>query len=248
MPGTSASPRPPGTGASPPASSGASRPAPPQTYSADRDVHILDRLSIIYRYRRIALSVFVLTTIAVMIQGYSNVQLYQAKAQVLIEDERSTAMPGIANADYYEDPVPYYNTQYRILRGRDLARRVVKKLDFQSVPEFNGTAKPADTPLTFVRNTTGRLLRLVRSAPAVAPEPPKPDETADESGYVTGFLGRVGVAPIPDSKLVDISFTSLDPKLAAQAANTLVDEYVAQNLEVHMQGTQSMLDWLGQGM
>src|SRR4030095_4263181 len=109
--------------------------------SVDKDVHILDRLAVIYRYRRIALSVFVLTTIALMIQGYSNVQLFQAKAQILIEDERSTALPGVTGTEYYEDTLPYYNTQYRILRGRDLARRVVKKLNLQNVPEFNGTEK-----------------------------------------------------------------------------------------------------------
>jgi len=217
---------------------------PGQTYSVDRDIHILDRLAIIYRYRRVALSVFLLTAIALMIQGYSNVQLFQARAQVLIEDERSTAMPGITNADYYEDPVPYYNTQYRILRGRDLARRVVKKLNLQTVPEFNGTAKPSPTPITMARDATERFLRrLTRTAPPEQ-EKPKPDETADESAAVSTFLGHVQVAPVPDSKLVDVFFTAMDPKFTAQAANALVDEYVNQNLEVRMAGTQGMLDWL----
>src|SRR5258705_9463626 len=146
-------------GTTPPTS--ATRPPQALTYSVGKDVHILDRLAVVYRYRRIALSVFVLTTIALMIQGYSNVQLFQAKAQVLIEDERSTAMPGIANADYYEDPVPYYNTQYRILRGRDLARRAVKKLNLQTVPEFNGTAKPSPTPITMARDATERFMRML---------------------------------------------------------------------------------------
>src|SRR5881397_2497630 len=67
------------------------------------EIHILDRIAVVYRYRRIALAVFVLTTAAMMIQGYSNIQVYQAKAQILIEDERSTAIPGITSTDntYY---------------------------------------------------------------------------------------------------------------------------------------------------
>ena len=60
--------------------------------AANDDIHILDRLAVVYRYRRIALTVFVLATAAMMIQGYSNIQVYQARAQILIEDERSTAM------------------------------------------------------------------------------------------------------------------------------------------------------------
>src|SRR6185436_8491781 len=200
-------PRPASSGPPPP---GGARPHQP-TYSADKDIHILDRLAVVYRYRRIALTVFVLTSIALMVQGYSNVQLYQAKAQVLIEDERSTAMPGIATSDYYEDPVPYYNTQYRILRGRDLARRVVRQLNLQDAPEFNGTAKPAPSPVATVRDSVKNLLRgLTKTTPAATTEAPQPDETAAESGYVTAFLSRVQVAPVPDSKLVDVFFTSAD--------------------------------------
>ena len=99
-------------------------------YSAASDeIHILDRLAVIYRYRRIAVAVFVLASAAMMIQGYSNIQVYQAQAQILIEDERSTAVPGITSTDntYYQDPEPYYQTQYRILRGRDLSRQVIKQ-------------------------------------------------------------------------------------------------------------------------
>jgi succinoglycan biosynthesis transport protein ExoP len=235
--------RPPSAGA-PLQAPGAANRQPAQTYSLDSNVHILDRLAIIYRYRRIALAVFVLTTIALMIQGYSNIQLFQAKAQLLIEDERSTAMPGITGESYFEDPIPYYNTQYRILRGRDLARRVVKRLHLATVPELNGTQKPAATPVSMLRDAAGRLIRLVTRSPALEQEPPKPDETADESALVSAFLGHVQVAPVAESKLVDVFFTSTDPKLAADATNALVEEYVAANLEVKLQGTQSMLDWL----
>src|SRR6266446_5568049 len=84
---------------------------PGQAYSLDSNLHLLDRLAVIYRYRRISLAVFVLTTIALMIQGYSTIQLFQAKAQLLIEEERSTAMPGITADRYYEDLISYYNTQ-----------------------------------------------------------------------------------------------------------------------------------------
>jgi polysaccharide biosynthesis transport protein len=232
--------RPTPAGSPPP---GAARSHQP-TYPTDKDVHILDRLAVVYRYRRIALTVFVLTSIALMVQGYSNVQHFQAKAQVLIEEERSTAMAGIAASDYYEDPVPYYNTQYRILRGRDLARRVAKKINLQDVQEFNGTEAPAPTPFSMARDAGDRLMRWITRTPPPVVEPPKPDESGDESALVSGFLDHVQVAPVPDSKLVDVSFTSNDPNFAATAANALVDEYVAANLEVRMQGTQSMLDWL----
>ena len=88
-------------------------------------------------------------------------------------------------------------------------------------------------------------LALVRPAPpAPVAEPPRPDETADEAAYVGAFIGRVNVVPVTGSRLVDVHFTGLDPKFTAEAANVLVDEYVAQNLEVKLQSSQNMLDWL----
>src|SRR5436189_2786932 len=80
--------------------------APPLTYGTDGDVHILDRLAVLYRYRRIAITVFVLTTAALMIQGYSTIPMFEARAQIEIDAERATALPGITTPDntYYEDP------------------------------------------------------------------------------------------------------------------------------------------------
>jgi uncharacterized protein involved in exopolysaccharide biosynthesis len=142
------------------------------------EIHLLDRIAVIYRYRRIVLAVFVLATAAMMIQGYSNVQVYQSKAQILIEDERSTAVPGITSTDntYYEDPEPYYKTQYKILTGRDLTRRVIKKLHLENVPEYNGTAvAPAGVP--FLSDLKQRGAQLISRAPTPAIEAPKVDET-----------------------------------------------------------------------
>ena len=51
-------------------------PAPtPSRYTPADDVYILDRLGVLYRYRFIAASVFVLTTLAIMFQGYTAVQV-----------------------------------------------------------------------------------------------------------------------------------------------------------------------------
>src|SRR4030095_15160427 len=98
------SPSPPRNAAAPPPSStgGASVP-PPSLYNPDADVHILDRLAVLYRYRRIAIAVFVLTTAAMMIQGYTTEKIFRAQARLLIEDERSAAVPGVSADNFYED-------------------------------------------------------------------------------------------------------------------------------------------------
>jgi len=220
--------------------------ASPAPFRADGDVHLLDRLAVLYRYRGLAISVFVLTTAAMMIQGYTSIQLFQASAQIMIEDERATAVPGLNSTDttYYEDPEPYYNTQYRILKGRDLTRRVIKQLNLAAVPEFNGTAAQPSTPATIVHDVVQRGLQAIGLNQRVARETPRLDETPDESNLVSAFIGRVDVAPIRGSRLVNVTFTARDPEFAAKAVNTLVNEYVDQNLQVRVQSSQNMLEWL----
>jgi capsular exopolysaccharide synthesis family protein len=227
--------------------SGPSGPSSPPSapFASGNDVHLLDRLAVIYRYRQVCVTVFVLVTAAMIIQGYSSIQIFQAQARLLIEDERSTAIPGLQNDQntYYEDPEPYFQTQYKILKGRDLTRRVVRTLHLDTVPEFNGTKPPPPTPISMVGNLTSRLMRYgTKSSPV--PEAPKVDETADESALVGAFIGRVGVDPVRGSHLVDVTFQSEDPKFAADAANALIDEYVSENLAIKLRSTQGMLDWL----
>jgi capsular exopolysaccharide synthesis family protein len=223
-----------------------SKPAAPQHYAPESDVHILDRIAVIYRYRRIAIAVFVLTSAALIIQGYSNVQYFRAQGRLLIENERATEVPGLNpnGEQFYEDPEPYFQTQYKILRGRDLTRRVIKQVRLDQVPEFNGTAKRPDTPLTLLANLRTQLTSAIwKTGPA--PEAPKVDETLDESALVSSFIGRVNVEPVRGSRLVDITFDAQDPLFAAKATNALMEEYVDQNLEGKLGATENMLQWLG---
>ena len=89
-----------------------------------------------------------------------------------------------------------------------------------------------------------RVLGLMQPKKEAPTEAPKVDEAPDESGLISAFINRVDVAPITGSKLVEVTFKSSDPKFAATAANTLVDEYVDSNLEIKLGGTQNMIEWL----
>ncbi len=220
----------------------------PAPYAVESETHILDRLAVIYRYRAVAISVFILSALAIVIQNFSTVPMFQAQARLLIEDERSTAIPGLNASEnqYYEDPEPYYQTQYKILKGRDLVRKVVTRLNLAAIPEFNGSAHRPATPIAMVRGSAEKLLGAVvgRSAPART-EPARPDESSDESALVDAFVSRLNVEPVRGSRLVDVSFQSTDPQFAAVAVNTLATEYVEQNLEIKLQTTQNMIEWLG---
>jgi capsular exopolysaccharide synthesis family protein len=107
--------------------------ASPLTRVRPAEIHLRDRLSVFFRYRWVAILAFLVVLAAAALQAYSKTPLYRATVRLLIEieDERSLAMEGVStsnNSPYAQDPEPYFQTQYRILTGRELAHRVVDRL------------------------------------------------------------------------------------------------------------------------
>jgi capsular exopolysaccharide synthesis family protein len=54
----------------------------------------------------------------------------------------------------------------------------------------------------------------------------------------------VTIAPVPKSRLVEVSFVAADPEFAARAVNVLAEAYVNQNMEVRRATVQNSLEWL----
>jgi capsular exopolysaccharide synthesis family protein len=222
--------------------------------SGSNNVHLLDRLSALFRHRKIAGAAFAIVVGVMMLQTYSKIPLYQASARVMIQDERATASVGTLNANdpvFWQDPEQFYNTQYSIMESRGLAKRVVRKLNLQNHPLFNGTAPQSRGPLSLVREarqTLGNSVRsLFKSAEnKAAAEAPAPDESAVESGLISQFLGGVQIAPQRQTRLVEIVYTSPDPAFAALAATTLAEEYAQQNLDLRLETINKNLAFLGE--
>jgi capsular exopolysaccharide synthesis family protein len=216
-------------------------------YPVDSQDHLLDRLAVVYRYRHIAIAIFVATFAVVMLNTYSTIPMYRAHARLLIQDERTTATGLQDTYYYYEDPEPYFQTQYQILKGRQLAAKVVAALHLEHEPEFNGTGVTA-TGLTGTlrgaRRQVRNAARAVRDLVTARPIAPATRNKPSSGASIDAFLSRIEVAPVPSSHLVDVYFESADPRLAARAADAIATQYVQQNLDFRLQSTQKTLDWL----
>ena len=71
--------------------------------------HLLDRLSIVYRYRYVAVSVLLLIVLGAMLRTFTTTPLYRAQARLMIEmeDENAAALAGALSGPstyYWEDP------------------------------------------------------------------------------------------------------------------------------------------------
>ena len=139
-------------------------------------------------------------------------------------------------------------TQYQVLRSRELALRVVEQLDLAEAPELNGKGpEPPVLQAAFVslqRAVTAALRRTV--AGSARRKPPAPAGPPSPNALATAILSRVRVTAVPNSHLVNVAFESADPELAAQAVNVLAEEYVRLNLELRLASTDETLNWLAE--
>src|SRR5919199_521334 len=131
---------------------------------SSQPTHLLDRLNAVFKHRRIAATAFLLVVTAMMVQTYSTIPIYEAWSRVQIQDERTMQVATLNANDpaFWQESGPYYQTQYSILQSRELARRVVRKLDLQNSPLFNGSAPPPRDPLSLARQARAAASAWVR--------------------------------------------------------------------------------------
>src|SRR6202047_963403 len=162
--------------------------------------------------------------------------VYEARALIEIQKENPDVptlqelfqIEGVSDA--------YIETQNRILKSENLARRVITQLGLEKLPEFT--------------RRSGRW-QIAREKPA--PEPMQAGfETslgADKTGAGEGLKKceeRRTVEPVKRSRLIEVTFESNDPNTAAQVVNTLTSAYIDANLEARWQAAQKASDWLSQ--
>jgi uncharacterized protein involved in exopolysaccharide biosynthesis/Mrp family chromosome partitioning ATPase len=192
---------------------------------------VVDALRVLRERRRIILGVIGLA--AVPLAAYSIFvpagRSFEAKAQVLVEPDMPHPLEGgLALPQGPEDS--YYETQYRILRSRSLARRTLVSL---AHPE----AAPARDATDVQARTSDAALAADAAADAAANAVPAP--------AVDAFLRGLTIAHIPDSRLVEIRFRSADPVYAARAVNAHTKAYIRQSVELTALASRQATRWLG---
>jgi capsular exopolysaccharide synthesis family protein len=134
---------------------------------------------------------------------------YRATSLIQIERRVSVPLRGIEDA-WLESwwNVEYYPTQYRLLQSRGLAERVVVNLGLDRDAEFN----------------PGGAAASQRAATAA-------DDDAAVGALAGRLLGGLEIVPLRNTQLVEVSYRSRSPELAARIANGVVDAYIDWGIE-----------------
>lgn len=96
---------------------------------------------------------------------------------------------------------------------------VVNGLAGQEADSF--VLQAGDTAASSVRNEGSRI-DLLNNQPELTPE---------QKNLVDSFASRFSIAPVRKTEMIQVSFESADPALAALVANTLTEEYIIRGVE-----------------
>jgi len=178
---------------------------------------------ILLKHRWTVLTVVFLVTTLVAIVSFKTAPVYEATARVEIEGETPEVQSFNDlfrnNGNSMEDT--FLQTQVRVLRSDNLAWQTIEELGLAGNPRFIPAGELTERPTP--KSPTARQTLLTRR-----------------------FKSGLRVELVRDTRMLEISFQSEDPQLAARVANALVRNYAEYNFRKRYNATRQASGWMEQ--
>ncbi|MEA2040481.1 MAG: polysaccharide biosynthesis tyrosine autokinase [Thermodesulfobacteriota bacterium] len=220
-------------------------------YSQEQEqIDLRDYLRVILKRRWTIIAVFAIIVMTVAIHTFTATPIYKATTRLVIEKENPNVVSIEEVMAVDSSGTDYYQTQYKIIESRTVAREVIKRLHLEDSEEF--FPKPKDDFISNLKQSIRETIQywkdsiesLLKTDTDETPE--STGEYNPDSALVSGFIGRIEVSPIRNSRLLDLSFEAKNPVLATRITNSLARAYIDQNLEIKLKAVQDAVKWLHQ--
>jgi len=181
-------------------------------------------MRVLIKRKYLVIAVVVGIFLAVAIASLRQTPIYEAVGRIAINKADSNSITFKDSGpmmDYY-DPSDL-DTEVRILQSDIMALQVIRQLNLNKRPEFGG-------------HSDQKQANLVAD--------PLQTDSNHASALLGGFHGNLHVTLIPNTRIIEIHFTSTDPQLAANAVNTLMETYKDENYKTKFESTMQASEWL----
>ena len=205
----------------------------------EEELNLREYWHVIRKRRWVVITLTFIIAVSVTILTFRQTPIYQAASRILIEKESPNILSFKEVLDLDTSNNDYYQTQYKILTSRTLARKALERLELLekgAEPEEETSIFSPQALIDWIQQRIGVQEPLVLSAAE--------EETQREERIITSFLNAITISPIRDSRLVDVSAKSINRKNTAMFANTLVDVYIEHNLDNKLSTTRDAVTWL----
>ena len=213
-----------------------------------KEIDLLDYWRIIIKRRWIFISFTGALIFFTGLLSFLATPKYRSTAVLLIEDDNARML---SLDDTFDSRTPvlrdlrFFNTQLRLLKSKTLAERVARKLNLLSRPEF-GTGKKLKKGL-FASVKDFLTLKWLSSKKDSNERKAKPlIPIHPYSDIANRIRHKIEVDPIRETKLIEVSYISPVPALAAEIVNTVADEFINFSIEKRYENTQMASNFLSE--
>ncbi len=188
-----------------------------------REPRLIDYLIIVKKHQWLIISFLLAVVTIVTITTFRMQPVYEATARIEIDRENSnlTNITGNDADEIAEDMDNYIETQSKILMSETLALQTIRSMGLQNDPRYGG--RP-DKPIVL---NTG-VGNDAQTRPAI----------------LGAFLGSLTVQRVPNSQLLDVTFSANDPQLAARVVNAHINNYIEANFRSKFEAATQASNWL----
>jgi polysaccharide biosynthesis transport protein len=204
----------------------------------EQEINLRDYWKVIRKRQWTIIAFFLIVVITTAIATFTMNPIFRATTTIQINKENPQIVDFKEIFAVNTMDLDYYQTQYKILESRSLARRVVQNLKLAEHPEF--LPKP-ETPF---QKWKSNILNSISGLFTPSHPNKDPAENGKETTFINQFLKKLKIEPIRNSRLVKIHFDSNNPELSSQVSNALAASYIQQNLESRFTATQQAKEWL----
>src|SRR4051794_36095489 len=166
--------------------------------------HLIDYVKVVYKRRWLVGTVFTVILLAVTVYTFTVTPIYEGKTELLIEVDNPNVVSFKEVIDEQQSKADYYQTQYKLLQSRSLAKKTADTLKLWDNDDFGGGAAQSNVKLS------ERIMALFGRKPQTE-SAAEADETQAQARVIDSFLNRLNVTPVRNSRLVDVTFRSRDP-------------------------------------
>jgi capsular exopolysaccharide synthesis family protein len=166
--------------------------------------------------------------------------VYKASVTLLIEQKQGKTLTSLD--DVYGSDIAgkeYLQTQFEILKSRELAARVVTDLNIAEHPDY---IVKADTESA--EKSWWQLIDWKQYLPAGHEQNPIATDDEKFVKLVDNFMSHISIEPVRQTQLVKINFESYDRALTSRVANEIAKAYINSQMEARVTLTQNAADWL----
>src|ERR1039458_10073623 len=182
----------------------------------------------ILRKRKWSLIVsLVVTVTAAALISLRMTPIYDGVARVSILSQAPSILNFKDNQQYSEsiDQESLIGTQINILQSNTLALLVIRNLGLNNRPEFAGKERPTTTGGVPVSGSSAQTLER-------------------EDQLISVFRSNLNVLPVFGTAIIEIKYSSPDPRLSADVPNSVANTFIEQNIKTRFDSTMQAADWL----